>query len=396
MTAVPPPAPEPRLLTATTTTAAFVAFALIGAVAAVYGPLLPTLQERYAVGAAAAGGVLSAHFAGSILGVLTTVLVTGRVRHGVVLMTALATMALGCAGLATAPSWPLLLASAVVVGVGFGSVDVGLNQIVAHGYGDRSAAVLNVLNAQFGVGSVVGPLLVAVVPATRVGGLFGSFALVAGVLALVLRRVPGGGPSDPQAAPPTAAAAQGGSGRRLLGLFVLGYVLYVGVETGVGGWAPTHLASTGLSADAAATVTSGFWLAMTVGRLLAAPLALRFRARSIVVAGSGTAVLALLLAAVPALSSLAYVVTGLALAPVFPTGLAWLAQVRPGSERSVGFVIAAASLGGVVFPPALGATVDGLGAAVVPLMLALIAAGSLAAFVAAAVTGSVREGAGWA
>lgn len=45
------------------------------------------------------------------------------------------------------------------------------------------------------------------------------------------------------------------------------------VEAGVGGWEPTHLETVGYGAGVAATATSVYWLMMTVGRFLVAPLA---------------------------------------------------------------------------------------------------------------------------
>lgn len=62
----------------------------------------------------------------------------------------------------------------------------------------------------------------------------------------------------------------------VLAVFVALYVLHVGIEAGVGGWEPTHLETVGHGAGVAATATSVYWLMMTVGRFLVAPIALRF------------------------------------------------------------------------------------------------------------------------
>jgi fucose permease len=111
-------------------------------------------------------------------------------------------------------------------------------------------------------------------------------------------------------------------------------VLYVGAETGVGGWMPSHLEQLGYSAAAAATLTSGFWCALAVGRLLVAPVATRAPARAIVMAAIAAASLMLLLAMVTPLAPVGYLLAGLAFAPVFPTGLIWLAGLHPGNPRS--------------------------------------------------------------
>src|SRR5215203_2466918 len=101
--------------------------------------------------------------------------------------------------------------------------------------------------------------------------------------------------------------------------------IYVGVESGIGGWEATSLLAGGTGAAAAAGWTAGYWAALTTGRLLAIPLALRV-APAVLAAGSLVAAAGgLALAHVPGVAPVAYTLTGLALGPVFPTVLAWLA-----------------------------------------------------------------------
>jgi MFS transporter, FHS family, glucose/mannose:H+ symporter len=165
---------------------------------------------------------------------------------------------------------------------------------------------------------------------------------------------------------------------------VVAFVLYVGAEVSVGGWMPTHLERIGHGSAAAASLTSGFWCALAIGRLLVAPVAIRAPARRIVLAASSAAVLTLLLALVTPLAPVGYLLTGLAFAPVFPTGIVWLAQLHPGNPRSISWLLVAALVGGVLFPPVVGAVIERFGATRSPAVLAVVAAGSLAAFLAAA------------
>ena len=61
--------------------------------------------------------------------------------------------------------------------------------------------------------------------------------------------------------------------------------LYVGAESGYGGWISTYALATGWDNEAeAALLTSAFWGALTAGRLLAIPMAVRFRPRTILIA----------------------------------------------------------------------------------------------------------------
>jgi fucose permease len=102
---------------------------------------------------------------------------------------------------------------------------------------------------------------------------------------------------------------------------------------------------------------------------------------------SAASVPALLLAVVAPAAPVGYVLTGLAIAPIFPTGVAWLAHRDPGNPRSTSWLLVGSMLGGALFPPAVGVVIARFGAASSPVVLALLAAGSLAAFSVAARTG---------
>ena len=106
-----------------------------------------------------------------------------------------------------------------------------------------------------------------------------------------------------------------------MGLFAVAYALYVGVELAwAAGNRPTWRRS-GCSAATASLATSAFWLGLTAGRFLIAPVALRVAPEPIVLACSGLAILTLGLAAIPGLAPVAYAATGLVIAPIYPTGL---------------------------------------------------------------------------
>jgi FHS family glucose/mannose:H+ symporter-like MFS transporter len=378
----PPPGSDGVALSRLAFLAACGTFLLIGALAAAYGPLLGQFTRRFDVSLPTAGVVLSASFGGALLGVAVMMALIERFSGRLVMAGALAVLALGCAAVAVALSWPALLAAVLVVGAGAGALDFGLNQLLAHSAvaGGSSSARLNVVHAQYGIGAVLGPLLVAATGDGALPVVFGGGAAVAVVLMLGLRGLSGR----------LHAPAAGGGRYRTLGLsplvaaFVAAYVLYLGVESGVGGWMPTHLQRVGYGAAASAALTSAFWCALAVGRLLAAPLTRHVRDSVVVLTAAAAAVPALLLAvAVPAAPA-AYVLTGLAIAPIFPTGVAWLARLDPGNPRNTSWLLVGSMLGGALFPPAVGAVIVRFGPTRTPVVLALLAAGSLVAFSAAA------------
>ncbi|MER7465373.1 MFS transporter [Streptomyces sp. NPDC097981] len=359
------------LLTTVAITASCVAFAVIGALQALYGPAIPALREQYGISPAVAGLSLSAHFVGALLGVLIYHVLRGRLNNRVLLGGSYLLMAAGAAAFAFSPDWIPALAGAFVTGLGFGGIDYGLNQLFAVGFGRRSTAMLNLLNGHFGIGAIAGPALIGWLGADRYPEIF----LGIGVVCLLIPVTLGG----VAAREPAPAAVEGGAaaGARVLpviAVFIGVYVLHVAIETGVGGWEPTHLEAVGYGAATAATATSAYWAAMTIGRFVVAPLSLRWSAPSILTVCCAGMAGFLALAAVPALAPYAYFGVGLMIAPIFPTCLPWLNRAVPGVAAAGAYVIAASMIGGVAFPPLLGAVIDTMDVKTVPLVLLGLAA----------------------
>ena len=146
----------------------------------------------------------------------------------------------------------------------------------------------------------------------------------------------------------------------------------------------SHLESVGQQSLAAATFTSGFWLAVAAGRLLAALIPAAMPERVIVIIGSAVAAAALLAALIPAAAPVAYILAGLAIAPIFPTGIVWLAKLRPGDARATSWLFPASMLGGAVVPAGISAVIGRFGIGLTPVVLSIVAVGCLASFSLAA------------
>ena len=415
-------------------------FVVIGTLQALYGPAIPAFRIRFGVSPSVAGLALSADFAGALAGIVIYHLLRPLAGDRRLLVTCYAVMALGAGLFAISPQWPMALAASLITGFGSGGIDYGLNRLFATGFGRRSAAMLNLLNAHFGVGAVVGPALIGAVGAARFPWLFGGVAAASLLLIPSLRgvrpdparrgRKPGirlvqrgpapgdqpgvieAGPGEPGAAAPSApppsteygvgprasyvaqlraeygvqpetagnpepaegeSSATRGRTRLIVAAFVAIYVLYVAIESGVGGWEPTHLEAAGYSASVAATATSGFWLALTIGRFAAVPVSLRWPGPAIVTLCCLGMAVFLLLAAIPAAAPWAYAGLGLCCAPIWATGLPWLARAAPKVAAASAYVMASSMVGGIVFPPLLGRAIEISGVRSVPLILCTLA-----------------------
>jgi fucose permease len=410
--------------------AALGAFLLIGSIDAAYGLLLRPIATRFGVSLPAAGTVISVYFAGALVSVPVVLAAFRRGPPHRVVVAALAVLAVGCLAISLAGAWLILLAAVLVSGLGFGATDFGLNQLGARTAADGRAARLTILNAAFGAGAILGPVIVSQLGEQALTAGFAAAAGLACVLAIGLRGIrerpapgvddlaagpvgfgplgdvplpaspepaapaaptapaapvaPAVGPAAPSLGPVTPGPQPAATTRRrgLVALAGLGYLLYVACEASVAGWIPAQLASVGYRTSFAAGVTSGFWAAMTVGRLLVVPVSRVVPARRIVLAACVLLLAVLTLTALPAAAPAAYVAAGLAAAPVFPVGLAWVGAAFPGQRHATSWALTGALVGGVIGPAVVAAVVSVAGLPAVPAVLSALAAGTLLVFLA--------------
>lgn len=363
---------------------AAVALLLMGALAAAYGPLLSHLMRRFDVGLSVAALVFAAHFAGALLGVVVAMRAAARLTARILVGGSLGLLGVGSAGVAVAPSWRFLLAAVTVIGLGFGALDLSINQLLAYSVHPTKVALLNGLNGVYGVGAVAAPLLVSGA-GSRYPVFYAGSAAIAAAALFGLQGISGSLKTPPSGDGPREARRS-----TLVTTFAIAFALYVGTEVGIAGWMPTHLQSVGFASTTAATLTSGFWLALALGRFLVAPLSLRLPGPAIVLAGTAVAAAALVGALVPMAAPIAYLATGLAIAPIFPTGIAWVAALNPGNPRATSWLFPASMVGGTLIPTAIGGVIARVGAGWVPAILAAVAFSSLAAFAAASRGGVIK------
>jgi MFS transporter, FHS family, glucose/mannose:H+ symporter len=216
--------------------AGFSTFMLLGALQAMYGPAFPALRARFGLTPEQVALLVSLHFLGSFVTISLSGVLLAAVGYRRLLLGAVAGFAAGALTLALSPLWAMTLAAALLVGLGYGALVLGVNLLFARTFEARSAPALNLLNAMFGVGAMVGPLLVgAALPNVGL-----PFLLVGGaslLLALSFRRVadppPLGSSTDAPRRPLPYAHVAG---------FVVVFFLYGALEVGTASWETTHLA----------------------------------------------------------------------------------------------------------------------------------------------------------
>ncbi|CAM3430990.1 MFS transporter [Deinococcus deserti] len=336
------------------------AFFTLGLIQAMYGPAFPMFQARFGVDTGAVGLIASVHFLGSSLAPFLVGLALRQVSARRVVVASLLILAAGVSGVALAPSWGLAVTAAFVGGLGLGGVSACLNAA----YAAQGTRPVNLVNAVFGIGSMVSPLLVVSLGEGGLGGPFLAVALSAALTLLVARiwGVPG-----------IPAVTGAGAGEvtitpRLMLVFAVMIGVYVGLEAGYGAWTVRYLDSRGL--PGAALVLSGFWGGITLSRVLTGMFGARVHPAWLVIGSAAFVTVCALSALIPLLAPGASVLAGLALGPVFGSMLAWASRVMP--ARQVPFLLTAGSAGGVLLPFLMGQGVAAFGPLAVPLTLATL------------------------
>lgn len=354
------------------------AFIAMGIAQSMYGPFYTLFREEFELTAAAVSTITALHFAGATVAVALSGFLSRKLGAFPVVITSAGLLTLGYLGIAASPSWPFVLLSTTLLGLGFGGL-VSLNFLIARVYPTYAASALSLLNALFSVGSMAGPVIAA--PFVGQNSYWPAFLIGGGVSAVVLLLFLLQPPPEEAAARPSTPLPRGLRAFGQISLFLLLFLFYVGSETSFSNWIPTHLTLTFEPAPAA-RLTSLFWVALTAGRLLAVPIGAKVKPSRILAASITLAVLAAGLAHYLPAAPAAYAVAGLAMGPMFPVGLAWIAKRFPtNSERVSSFIVAGGGVGGVVFPPVVGAVVDVAGRSAIPTTIGaflLLAAGAIA------------------
>lgn len=353
--------------------AGFVLLFSMGLLISSYGPLLPDIRAEFGVGTVATGVLVAAVPTGATAAILACAGLERLVSTRRLLYLSSALLASGLAGLALVPAWWALLASGVVVGLGYGGAVTLVNGVVAATYGAGASRLLNLQNAAFGAGAVIGPLCVTALPDGdgRLAWLaYCGVAVAGGVL---YRGLAHDAPAAPRPLASAEAALHARRRGRLAG-FSLMFACYVGVEVSAGAFATTHLEAVGASEAAADLTTSLFYLGLAAGRVVAAPLAPRVGAgRTLAIASTAATLLLALTLAAP-LDGWSYLLVGAALGPIFPTGLAWVASDRAAAHHAIAAVLVVGNAGAMVLPPVVGAVVAAVGDDAAPLPIAVACA----------------------
>jgi FHS family Na+ dependent glucose MFS transporter 1 len=345
----------------------FGAFVSLGMASAALGPTLPALAENTQTQLSEVSYLFTAHALGYLLGSFQGGRFYDRLPGHVIIISALVLLS---AMLALTPLISTIWLLAVVMlcmGMAGGAIDVGGNTLLVWVHTRQVGPYMNGLHFFFGVGSFASPLIIALVDLATANllGAYWILALLMVPAAAWLLWLPSPAPL-PDAQPQQKAGAYANATSHFLqkdsvtiSLIALLLFLYVGAEASFGGWIFTYAVESDLAYSAsAAYLTSAYWGALTVGRLLAIPIAFRVRPRWILFGDLGGCIasLALILLWPGSLAALwiGSLGVGFFMASIFPTAVSLAERRLRITGRVTGWFLVGSSLGAMFLPWLIG------------------------------------------
>lgn len=334
----------------------YISFIIMGATTAAIGPSLPALAKNTSSGLQQ----ISLIFVFSALGYLVASYFGGRAYDRIPghKLTAVILIILGSASalIPIANTLIMLLVFMFFSGFATGLLDVGCNILLLWTHGEKSGPYLNGLHFFFGIGSFTAPLLLAqILLATgSIQWLYWIFAMICLPVAIWFWFLP---------EPATHIQSDESRSTTLplipILLCVLLFFLYVGLELGFGNWVYTYALTLGLGTEiTAAYLTSAFWGAFTVGRLLGVWISTRMRAQNILIMDLAGCLVSTLIIMLWKDSTIAMWIgtigLGLSMASVFPTIFMYAGERMQITGTVTGLFLAGAGIGSMLLPWLIG------------------------------------------
>ncbi len=361
------------------TAAYYAAFVALGLTAASLGPTLPGLAENTRSVLSEISFLFAARSLGYLLGSFLGGRFYDRLPGHPVMAVALFVMIGMMALVPIIPMLQLLTLILLGIGVAEGTLDVGGNTLLVWVHKSKVGPFMNGLHFFFGIGAFLSPIVIAqaVLMSGDIKWAYWALALLLLPAAIWLLRL---------SSPPIQSVSKSDPNARtnpiLVALFAVFFFLHVGAEASYGGWVFTYAVSLELTTPTtAAYLTSAFWGALTVGRLMAIPIAVRFRPRTMVFADLlGCLVSAAIILLWPGSLTALWIGTlgmGFSIASLFPTSITLAEHRMTITGKVTGWFFVGASAGGMTLPWLIGQRFESIGPIVT---MIIILAAILAAF----------------
>jgi len=343
----------------------YMAFISLGLPDALLGSAWPVMHLSLSVSLGSAGILSVITSIGTILSSFMSGKVIGRFGTGKVTMVSVLLTAFALLGFSLSPNIWFLMAMAIPLGLGAGSVDAALNNFVALHYEARH---MSWLHSFWGVGATLGPMIMALSiskgESWKIG--YKTVAIIQLTLVVVLfltlplwKRYE---KNEGIVVKEEEKDEKAKNAFRIPGVkfALLTFFSYTALESTTGLWGSSYLVmNRGITPEAAARFISLYYGGITLGRFVTGFLTMKFKSRSLIRTGIllvTTGVLFILFPLPNYMAILGFILIGLGCAPVFP-GMIHETPARFGKANSqsvVGIQMAFAYMGNTFMPALFG------------------------------------------
>jgi FHS family glucose/mannose:H+ symporter-like MFS transporter len=329
-----------------------------GVMTSFLGATLPELSARLHFDMARRGALFSFLYFPQVPMVFLAGPLIDRFGKKLVLAAGFLCSAAALVGMAYAPSYAVLGALLVMLGLGGCSAMAAANTLIPDLYPENPSSALNLGGIFFGVGAVFFPGLVALMT-LRLGlvATLWSIAMLVGLVALVAL----------VQTFPRASMAGGFDWDQAISLatnpavIILAGVLffYSALEVSTSGFIRTFLEKDlAATSESSKIIYTAFWIMMMLGRLIASQVVKKVRGPQLLLGCSVGAIAGLLLMVLAPnvwIATAGIILCGLSYAPVFPTTAGTASTYFSRIFGTVfGMLMTFALLSGAVIPPAIG------------------------------------------
>ncbi|MBU2511452.1 MFS transporter [bacterium] len=349
--------PEGRLLK---TGSYYLVFIIIGMCVAILGPTLPDLAKNTHTRISHLSFLFTARSLGYLVGAYAGGRIYDEIKgHPLISLTLILTALL----LALIPITELLgvlIILILLLGVAESVIDVGGNTLLVWIHREKVGTYMNGLHLFFGVGGFIAPVILAqvILVTNDISWAYWILALSILPVAILMFFIP-----SPQIRQTRIGEEKVENNKLLIAGVICFFFLWVGAEGGFGGWIYTYALKSGLTDKAgAAYMTSAFWGAFTIGRLLSVVIAIKLKPVHLLFGSLvGTlASLTIILLEPSSLNALLFgtIGVGIFMASVFPTTLSFSERRMVLSGRVTSWFFIAAGVGGMTLPWFMGQFIE--------------------------------------
>ena len=339
------------------------AFIALGLIVSSLGPTLPGLAEQTKADISAISILFTARAFGFMVGAIIMGRLYDRLPGHYVMAAAIVLVALSVAFVPLVPVLWLLTILMLLIGLFEPGIDVGGNTMIVWLHQDKVGPFMNGLHFFFGVGAFLSPIIVAwVISMTdTIQWAYWIMAFLILLPALYVVRLP-----SPEMPPPVEAKGGDQVNWLLVALIAIFFFLYGGAEISFGGWIFTYATELQiLNEETAALLTSAFWGSLTIGRLLAIPIATKWRNRTMIFWDlMGCLFFVGLILIFPTSNTAVWIGAiglGVSMASVFPTTLSLAERHLNVTGQITSYFFVGASLGGMTIPWIIGQGFEAIG-----------------------------------